>query len=180
MRTVFDRETEGTSQEQIRMQIWRSPGEELSLELPEGFVEMEDGRREGSYPLPDRPEIILEHATEKALLTLQFFDKLMKAEETEKAIQQVRKITEESFVQYTCSPVHLTEGEEIRSGWFLMKMEALEREHIKAVFSLKGRMTLLTLTYPQADQAKWHVLRDLILRSIREGKSSEADVQRGF
>lgn len=180
MRTVFERETEGAVQEQIRMVSWQPPEGKLMMELPEGFREMEADRRESCYPLGNRPEIILEYEQEEAQITLQFFDRKMLREEVVAAAEQVRKTTEKTFVQYECMPVHLWEEGKNRVGWFLMGLKDRKQEHIKAVFSLKGCMTLLTVTYPEENKTKWNALCRLMFESIKECEDHGAGYKRGF
>ena len=49
-----------------------------------------------------------------------------------------------------------------------MHMNDIEKEHIKAVFSIKKHMVLLTLTYPTEENWKWRVAKDYIFASIKE------------
>lgn len=175
MRTVFDGEAEETVQAMVRMVSWQPPEEAVVMDLPEGFTHMEDQRREEYFPLADRPEVILEYGEEDAQITLQIFDRRMKEEEAEAAARQVLKVVEERFVQYPCSPVYLETGGEIMAGWFSMKMKDIGREHVKAVFSIKGHMALLTFTYPEEACAKWRVVCGMLLRSVKEGKTDGTD-----
>lgn len=174
MRMIFDREAEGTAQDLVRMIPWHSPDGMLALEIPEGFVDMEEHRKEENYPSSDRPKIILEHGEEEVQITLQLFGRKMKAEETEAAVREVRRTVENIFVQYRLSPAHLANGRETTAGWFLMKMKDIKKEHIKAVFSIKEHMVLFTVTYPEGERAKWRIVTEMILKSVKEGKGSGA------
>ena len=174
MRTVFDEEAEGTEQEPVRMNEWQSPEGMLIMELPEGFTNMEENRRDEYFPLEGRPEIILEHGEEDAQMTLQIFDRQMKAEEAEAAVVQMQNVVEENFTQYQYSPVYLELTGEIRIGWFLMLMKDIGREHIKAVFSVRGKMALLTITYPERVHARWYAIWRMILASMKEKKEDGA------
>ena len=151
----------------------------VTMELPEGFTDMGERRREEFFPLEGRPEIILEHEREDVQVTLQILNR-MKTEEVEAAIGQVRRTVEENFVQYQCSPVYLETDREIRTGWFLMQMKDIGKEHIKAVFSFKGNMALLTLTYPEGVCTKWHAVWGMILESMKGEKEDGVRVKWKF
>lgn len=168
MKTIYDREAQRSEQGSICVFTWESPDKQLMLELPEGFHEMEKERREGNYPLFERPEIILEDEEEKVQLTLQFFDKPMKKEDTKEAVWQIYVLMKEFFMQYPKSPVYLNENDGIPVGWFMMHMNNMGKEHMKAVFPIKGKMTLLTLTYPEKESVKWRAFTGHLLASIQE------------
>lgn len=169
VREIFDRETEGSIQDTLKLFTWESPDKQLVLELPEGFAQLEAEKREESYPSSDRPEIILENVQGKAQLTLKFFRKVMKKEDTGDVIREIRKLTENTYVQYPNTPSYLYANSEIPVGWFLMYMKDIKKEHIKAVFSINRQMVLLTLTYLEKENWKWRTVRDYIFASIKEG-----------
>lgn len=174
MTTVFDETAEGTRQETVRMTVWQPADGGISMELPEGFSPMEESRREAYFPLEDRPERILEYAGEEVQITFQITGQTMKKEETAAAAQQIRETAEEA-ARYGCSPVYLERLGEIRTAWFLIQMKDIEKEHIKAVLSVKDRMALLTLTYPEDAGFKWRALWEMILGSMKEEKDHGAD-----
>ncbi len=169
MKKIFNRETEGCEQDTLNLLTWESPDKQLVLELPEGFVQVEDGKKEESYPSSDRPEIILENKQGGVQITLTFFQKVMKKEDTQDVIEQIREMTENTYVQYPNTPSYLYKNGEIPVGWFLMYMKDIKKEHIKAVFSINKHMVLLTLTYPEEENWKWRTARDYIFASIKEG-----------
>lgn len=168
METIFDGEAEGSRQDTLNLTTWEFREDHLALALPEGFAEMSEEKREGSYPSSERPKIILEEEQGKAQFTIQFFQKVMKEEDAGGAIEQIRELTSKSFVQYKYSPVYLCEDGPIPVGWFLMCMKDIKKEHIKAVFSIKGFMVLLTLTYPEEESIKWRSFKDYMFASIKE------------
>lgn len=169
VREIFDRETEGSIQDTLKLFTWESPDKQLVLELPEGFAQLEEEKREESYPSSDRPEIIMENVQGRVQLTLKFFQKVMKKEDTGDTIKEIRKLTENTYVQYPNTPSYLYANSEIPVGWFLMYMKDIKKEHVKAVFSINKQMVLLTLTYPEEENWKWRTVRDYIFASIREG-----------
>lgn len=168
MKTIFSGETEGSVQDTLNLVTWDFHEKQFSLALPEGFLVMSGEKQEGSYPLSNRPQIILEEESEKAQITIQFFHKAMKKEDTRRAIEQILELTRKSFVQYKYSPIHLYAEGEVPVGWFLIHMEDIEKEHIKAVFPIKEYMVLLTLTYPEEKSMKWRSFKDYMFASIKE------------
>ncbi|MBD5547930.1 MAG: hypothetical protein HDQ97_11110 [Lachnospiraceae bacterium] len=168
MRTIFDKETEGGMQNALHLVTWKLPDKQFVLELPEGFAEIDEEKKEENYPLSDRPEIILEDEQGEVQLTLQFFYKVMKTDETKGVTEQIHELMENTYVQYPSSQVYLDKNGEIPIGWFLMRMSDLKKEHIKAVFSIKRHMALLTLTYPEEESWKWRAIKDYIFISIKE------------
>ena len=49
-------------------------------------------------------------------------------------------------------------------------MEDMEKEHVKAVFSVEERMTLFTLTYPVAKNFKWRPLFKYIFSTVKKSE----------
>ncbi len=165
-RMLFCQDTEGCFQDSVSVVLWNTPGGTLTMELPEEFLEMTEENREENYPYADRPEIILEDILEDAQITVQFFEKELKETEIWDAVSQVLELTEETYPEYKASPVYLYEGGFIPIGWFLLTMEEMKKEHVKAVFSVEGKMTLFTLTYPIEKNFKWRPLFKYIFSSI--------------
>lgn len=145
------------------------------MELPEGFRDMEEGRRDTYFPLADRPETILEYAGEEVQITFQITGQPMKKEETMAAAEQIREAAEETAARHQCSPVYLEMPGEIRAAWFLMQMRDTGKEHMKAVLSVREHMALMTLTYPEEVRSKWRALWEMILGSMKEEKDHGAD-----
>ena len=168
MKTIFSGETEGSVQDTLNLVTWDFHEKQFSLALPEGFLEMSGEKQEGSYPLSDRPQIILEEESEKAQVTIQ--------EDIRRATEQILELTRKSFVQYKYSPIHLYAEGEFPVGWFLMRMEDIEKEHIKAVFPIKEYMVLLTLTYPEEKSMKWRSFKDYMFASIKEDSNGTGKI----
>lgn len=168
MREIFDGETENSEQDTLRLLTWEAPFGQLVLELPEGFAQLEAENKEKCYPSSDRPEIILENERDRVQFTLQFFQKAMKKEDTQDVIEQIRELTEDTYVQYLSTPSYLYVNGEIPVGWFLMYMKDIKKEHVKAVFSINKHMALLTFTYPEEESWKWRIVRDYMFASIKE------------
>ena len=169
VKTIFEKETEGCGQDDLQLSMWELHDKQLVIELPEGFEEMDEERKEENYPLSGRPEMIVEDGEGKVQITFQFFQKVMGTEETRDVTDQIRELMESAYVQYQTSQIYLDTDGEIPVGWFLMHMNDIEKEHIKAVFSIKKHMVLLTLTYPIEENWKWRVAKDYIFASIKEG-----------
>lgn len=168
MRTIFDRETQNSGQDTLNLVTWEFHDKQLILELPEGFAQLEDEKREECYPSSDRPEIILENEQGSVQLTLHFLKKEMKKEDTQNVIWQIRELTDNTYVQYQNTPSYLHSDGEIPVGWFLMYMRDIKKEHIKAIFSVNKHMVLLTLTYPEEENWKWRIVKEYIFTSIKE------------
>ncbi|MDE6903578.1 MAG: hypothetical protein K2P76_01290 [Lachnospiraceae bacterium] len=173
-KVLFSQDTEGCVQDSVSTVLWIWGDGKCSMELPEGFQEMEERNKEEIYPYEERPEIILEDFQEDVQITVQFFEKELKEAEVRDALSQVFKLTEESFPEYKTSPEYLWEEAGVPIGWFLLTMEDLEKEHVKAVFSLEERMMLFTLTYPVENNFKWRPLFKYIFSTIKKaGKRME-------
>lgn len=171
---LYSRDTEGCVQDSVSTVLWTWEDGKFSMELPEGVEEMEDQRKEEIYPYEERPEIILEDIREDIQFTLQYFDKTLKETEVREGISKILELTEESFPEYKTSPEYLWEEAGVPIGWFLLTMEDLEKEHVKAVFSLEERMMLFTLTYPVENNFKWRPLFKYIFSTIKKaGKRME-------
>lgn len=164
---LFCQDTAGCFQDSVSTVLWSAPGGEFFMELPEGFEEMTEESREENYPYADRPEIILEDVSEDAQITLQFLEKELKETEIWDAVSQVLELTENTFPEYKASPEYLYEAGSTPIGWFLLTMEDMEKEHVKAVFSVENRMALFTLTYPIEKNFKWRPLFKYIFSSIK-------------
>lgn len=167
MGLLFDQETEGCVQDSVRVFQWTEPGGRLSLELLEGFHDLSGEKREEHYPFDDRPEIILEDTANDVQLTLQFLDKELKPGETRTALLKISELTKNAYPRYQSSPEYLFEKGDILIGWFVLSMEDIEKEHVKAVFSIDHKMTLLTLTYPEKESFKWRPIFKYIFGSFK-------------
>ena len=178
MKTIFDRDAEGSIQNTLDLVKWDFAERKFSLALPGNFAEMSGEKQEGSYPLANRPQIILEEKQGKEQITIQFFRKVLKKEDVRNAIEQVLELTQEAFVQYTYSPVYLYRDGAVPVGWFLMHMKDMEKEHIKALFPIKEYMVLLTFTYPEEESIKWCSLKEEIFASIKEDSSGTGTIWR--
>lgn len=163
---LFCQDTEGCIQDTVRMVVWQKTEKKFSMELPEGFLEMDEESREEIYPYAERPEIILEDVSENAQITLQFFEKELKEEEVRDALSQILELTQETFPEYKTSPEYLYEDGFIPIGWFLLSMGEMEKEHVKAVLSVEGKMLLFTLTYPAEKNFKWRPLFKCMFSSV--------------
>lgn len=166
-KVLFSQDTEGCFQDTVSTVLWSMPGRKFSVELPEGFEEMSEESREENYPYTDRPEIILEDISEDAQITLQFLEKELKEAEIWDAVSQVLELTENTFPEHKVSPEYLYEGGSTPIGWFLLTMEDMEKEHVKAVLSVEDKMALFTLTYPAEKNFKWRPLFKYIFSSIK-------------
>lgn len=170
METVFAQDTEGCEQDTVELCSIRLPGTKAFISLPEGFLLMEEERKESYYPSENRPEVIWEKE-ETIQITLQTPDKELRPEETRSAAEQMSKLLKDTFPAYHNTPVYLLKEEEIAMGWFLLRMEQQGLEHIKAVCSIEKKMVLLTITYPEKDSHKWRILARYILSSLRQDAS---------
>ena len=168
MKIWFDYQTEGCVQDLVRAVSWEWQEGVIYMELPEDFQEMPKERREEYYPYENRPETILENRGGTVQFTLQFPGQEMKVEETRTAAEKVHELTEDAFPKYEMSPEYLYEEGQVPVGWFTVRMEDRESEHIKAVFSARGKMVLLTMTYPENETMKWRPVSRCIFASIRE------------
>lgn len=172
MNIIFERESEGSVQDTLKLVTWEFPEGQFSLALPEGFVRMDENKQEGCYPMSNRPQLILDKEQDEAQVTIHFFHKAMNKEDAKRAIEQIFELTRKSYVQYKYSPTYLYVQDGIFIGWFLMCMKDIKKEHIKAVFSIKGYMVLLTFTYPEEEKLKWRTMKDYIFASIKEESSA--------
>lgn len=172
MKLLFDKEAEGSIQDTVRVFRWETPDGRVSIELPESVSDMQEEKKESNYPYKDRPEIILEDEDSDMQITIQFLEKEMKEEDTRVAAQKVCKLTRAVFPQYKSSPVYVCDEDDITIGWFLLYMEDMGREHVKAVFSVDKKMVLLTMTYPEEDNYKWRPIIKYIFASIEVKKES--------
>lgn len=168
MDVIFDGKTEGCEQDQISTYTWEDQNKRLLLALPVGMTDMPLEGKLKNYPMAERPEIIMGDEQEETQLTVQFTDKAMKREETETALRQVHDMMEKTFAQYKLSPPYVFRNEGFPIGWFLLQMGTLQKEHIKAIFSVKGYMVILTFTYPERNKLKWRVFSKYLFASARE------------
>lgn len=123
---------------------------------------MEDEKQRRCYPWKGRPDIILENH-DGVQVTGQATGQEVKISEIVSAIETVRKMTKDTFQQYSFSPVYLCEKGELPVGWFRMKMQDRGMEHIKAFSIIDNEMIMLTFTYPGAEEIKW---KSMILYSF--------------
>lgn len=176
MKILFDKETEGCVQDLVQVISWKPLGGDIQMELPEGFHEMTRERKSEFYPYENRPENILEDMESQTQITLQFLNKAMQEKETRVAIGKVHELMEDAFSKYEITPAYLFEDGYMPIGWFLIKMEDRRTEHVKAIFSCKGKMSLLTVTYSIDESIKWRTLVKCIFKSItiqEDNRSSE-------
>ena len=176
MKIIFDGETEGSVQDTINLVAWDFLEKQLGFVLPEGFSEMSEEKREESYPLSNRPQIILEDEQRKVQITIHFFHKTMKKEDITGAVEQILELTRKAFAQYEYSPIYLFTDGAVPVGWFLMRMKDIEKEHIKAVLPIKESMVLLTLTYPEEESIKWCSFKDYMFASIKEDSNGTGNI----
>lgn len=167
MKLIFDKDEEGSMQDTIGVSSWEAQNGSISLELPEGFADMEEEKKKANYPYEGRPEIILEDEGTNTHITLQFMNKELKAADTLQAAAQVCELTKSAFPRYKTSPEYLLETQGVSVGWFLLYMDDMEREHIKAVFSVENRLALFTMTYPEADRCKGRTVFKYIVSSLK-------------
>ena len=167
MQMLYDEAAEGCEQDGVDLMKWKFAIANVLLELPVGMKEMEPERQEIEYPYEGRPEIILENPEYDLQLTFSLLDKEMKPEDVRDAIEAVYDLMEEAFPRYRRTQRYVISEIPIPVGWFLMQMEDLGVEHMKAVFSAEGKMVLLTMTYRADETWKWRVLTKHILASIR-------------
>ena len=126
----------------------------LQMKFPEGFYQMEDGKKSKCYPWKGRPDIILENH-EDVQVTGQATGQEMKISEIAPAVEAARELAENTFPQYCFSPVYLCEKGELPVGWFRVKMPDREIVHIKAFSVINDEMVMLTFTYPDTEEIKW-------------------------
>lgn len=124
------------------------------MELPEGFLAMEEDRRRRRYPRKGRPGMILENDS-GVQITAQLLEEKAKAGRIYPAAEQLRLLTRELFPRYETSPVYLCEEGMLPIGWFRMEMPDMEAGHIKALSVVKEGMPMLTFTYPMKEAVKW-------------------------
>ena len=55
-------------------------------------------------------------------------------------------------------------------GWFFMKMELnnMSVYHIKAVRTVREKLFLITMTYPEAEYLKWQIVLKYIFDTLQE------------
>lgn len=156
------KDSSGCIQEDIRLAILRMEKIGLQMEFPEGFFQMEEGRKRRFYPGKEQPEIVLENS-DGVQVTGQATGQEMKREELVSAVETARELATNTFPQYWFSPVYLQERGEFSVGWFQMRMPDRKTEHIKAFGVVQDEMVMVTVTYPEAENIKW---RSLILYSL--------------
>lgn len=168
MDIIFDKRTEGCEQDQVCTYTWEDQKKRLLLTLPIGLTDMTIEEKQKNYPMTERPEIIMEDEQEEIQFTVQFTNKALKKEETETAVRQVHEMMKRAFTQYKLSPFYVFQNKRFPIGWFLMQMEMLQKEHIKAIFSIKGYMVIISFTYPERNKLKWRVFIKYLFASVRE------------
>lgn len=156
------KDSSGCIQEDTRLAILRMEKIGLQMEFPEGFFQMEEGRKRRFYPGKEQPEIVLENP-DGVQVTGQATGQEMKREELVSAVETARELAANTFPQYWFSPVYLQERGEFSVGWFQMRMPDRKTEHIKAFGVVQDEMVMVTVTYPEAENIKW---RSLILYSL--------------
>lgn len=156
------KDSSGCIQEDTRLAILRMEKIGLQMEFPEGFFQMEEGRKRRFYSGKEQPEIVLENP-DGVQVTGQATGQEMKREELVSAVETARELATNTFPQYWFSPVYLQERGEFSVGWFQMRMPDRKTEHIKAFGVVHDEMVMVTVTYPEAENIKW---RSLILYSL--------------
>ena len=175
---LFEAGTEGCIQEEVELEIWEHPDHLWKMEIPSGFMTIEEGRIREDFPYDTPPDIVLYHEKEETWMTMQVFDKELKGEETEEAGEAIRKLMDNTYPQYEITPVYCGDEGEVPVAWFAMTMEERKAEHVKGVFSLKNQnqgFALLTLTYPEEEKDILRTVLSVIFSSIEEGKKGELD-----
>ena len=176
MRVLFEAKTEGSLQDRVEMEVWKGLGGLWQMELPRGFVPVEEERKRQYFPYDNSLETALFNEAEDAWITVQLFQKELKREETLEAMEKIRKLSADTWPQHKSTPVFLWSEGEIPVAWFAMTMEDMEKEHVKAVFSFPkgaGRMALLTFTYPEGSCRKWRPILEYLFSQIKEEKGEK-------
>lgn len=156
------KESSGCIQESILLTILELDIIGLQMKFPEGFYQMEEEKSRRCYPWKGRPDIILENC-DGVQVTGQTTGQEMKKSDIVPAVEAARKLAENTFPQYSFSPVYLCEKGELPVGWFRIKMPDRKEQHIKAFSVMQDEMILLTFTYPDTEEIKW---KSLILYSF--------------
>jgi len=166
--------SEGCSQEDILLETRDMEGLGLQLDLPAGFCPMDEERQEKLYPWEGRPPLLWENGAVQ--LTGQLTEQKLDPGETWQAAWALWELTGELFPEQAVSPVYLDGRGGLPVGWFQMAMAQRGEEHIKAVCAARGRMVLVTFTYPAEAALQW---RSIIRHSFGTWREQDGADQRG-
>ena len=131
---------------------------------------MPEHLRDSFYPYENRPEMILSDSEGKVQISFQLFDKELRKDQTMQAVEEVRKCTGFLYPWNALSPSYMHWSGECPVGWFFMKMELnnMSVYHIKAVRTVREKLFLITMTYPEAEYLKWQIVLKYIFDTLQE------------
>ncbi len=165
---LYDNEMECCVQDYVSVVPWEFLEGRIAMELPCGFAEMEEERKASYYPYEKRPDIILENMDEDVRITLQLLEREQGSGDIYDVVYDVSRLIGKAFPEYKQSNLHLSEKGYMPIAWFLLFMEDLHAEHMKAVALPEGGgMLLLTVTYPEEKSVKWRQLCKYLLESVQ-------------
>ena len=169
-KTIYDSQAEGCEQDTVLVVLREFWDGKILMELPSGMTEMEEERKAFYFPYEKRPGIIMEDREQEVRLTLQFLEFGQGDGDVYRTAYGISRLMKESFPQYGQSSLYVSEENRIPSGWFLLRMEDLRAEHMKAVFFPEnGILMLLTMTYPEGECTKWREVCRYMRESVRTG-----------
>lgn len=171
MGVLFEAKTEGSIQDRVETKLWEEPGGLWQMEIPVGFMPMDEERKKQYFPYVHSPEAVMYYEEEEVFLTSQLLSKERIGGEVLNTAQQIQELVKDTWPQHKVTPVCLWEEEQHTAAWFAMTMEEGKQEHIKLVFGLSarpGRMVLMTFTYPEEKRHKWPPILHCLFSTVQE------------
>ncbi len=170
MNIVYSEDANGCHQDSITVHTVIIMKDILTANLPQELDDMPEHLRDSFYPYEDRPPVILSDPEGRVQITFQILQKELQNVDTRKAAQAVHRYTEYFYSRNRLSPVYMNRSGEVPVGWFMMEMELgdMKCHHIKAVRAVRGKLCLMTATYPEEECIKWQAVMRHLFATLRE------------
>ncbi len=130
--------------------------EQLYVDIPDSFQEMEKNKRDKMYPYDAKPQIILEDIKMNRFCTFSLFDNQeLKDSQVEYAIQIVLKIITSLYPSCLLNESRLVDCQGGKCGWFSFKTAGSEEEifNVMYIFSVNGCMMFGTMGCAISDES---------------------------
>lgn len=170
MKAQYNQKTESSIQDTIILKKIKLDEAGVIIKIPEELSFMDKVKKDSFYPYENRPEMILSDSEGKVQISFQLFDKELRNDQTMQAVEEVRKCTGFLYPWNALSPSYMHWSGECPVGWFFMKMELnnMSVYHIKAVRTVREKLFLITMTYPEAEYLKWQIVLKYIFDTLQE------------
>lgn len=121
--------------------------EQLLVQLPDCFEEMEESRIDGMYPYEEKPQIILEDKDTRRFYTFSYFPSQgLTRSQLKYASEEICNIVTSLYPSCLLKEPGLIHGQKGTCGWFSFKITGMEGElfHVMYILPVNGCMMLGT------------------------------------